>query len=222
MSIVLVIIGLIVSGVLVGKDLVQTSRLNQTVQEMQQVQSSFTLFDSKYGYLPGDYLIAKTTWPSCASDCNGNGDRRISNGQETRWVWEHLALAGMIAGGYKGAWGTPKERGVMLFPSEYNKKAGYNSYYDGNRLYGMASNVVVLASSSPTSTGWQAGTVSAKDAYDIDKKIDDGSPGRGKIRVRAGYNAVASSWYATANCRDAQGYVISNNDAHCTLGYYMD
>jgi prepilin-type N-terminal cleavage/methylation domain-containing protein len=89
LSIVLVIIGLIVGGILVGRDLFEVARLKRLHSEMQEVILGVNAFKLKYGCLPGDCRKATqffgTNGAACGAwnqnvaqppigICNGDGD----------------------------------------------------------------------------------------------------------------------------------------------------
>ncbi len=54
LSIVLVIIGLIVGGVLVGQDLIRAAGVRATVTQIEKYNTAVNTFRGKFGYLPGD------------------------------------------------------------------------------------------------------------------------------------------------------------------------
>jgi prepilin-type N-terminal cleavage/methylation domain-containing protein len=54
LSIVLVIIGLIIGGVLVGQDLIRAAGVRATISQIEQYNTAVNTFMEKYGYLPGD------------------------------------------------------------------------------------------------------------------------------------------------------------------------
>src|ERR1700735_2969244 len=54
LSIVLVIIGLIVGGVLVGQDLIRAADVRAQISQIEKYQTAVNTFRGKYGYLPGD------------------------------------------------------------------------------------------------------------------------------------------------------------------------
>jgi hypothetical protein len=54
MSIVLVIIGLIVGGVLVGQNLIASATVRAHVTQIEKFNHGANAFFEKYGYLPGD------------------------------------------------------------------------------------------------------------------------------------------------------------------------
>lgn len=54
LSIVLVIIGLIVGGVLVGQDLIRAAAVRGQISQIEKYKTAANTFLGKYGYLPGD------------------------------------------------------------------------------------------------------------------------------------------------------------------------
>ncbi|MAP25145.1 MAG: hypothetical protein CMM87_06415 [Rickettsiales bacterium] len=67
-SIALVIIGLMVGGALKGKQLIRSARLNNTVQQMQHLQSSMTsYFDANQTYPGGDLTNQQQVWIDLAN-----------------------------------------------------------------------------------------------------------------------------------------------------------
>ena len=119
LSIVLVIIGLIVGGVLVGQDLIKSAELRNAIGESKQYQSAINAFRLKYNGLPGDLKNAETLWgqaasgsscqttlPTTTETCNGDGNKYIGihgdPGREVHRVWQHLSNAAMIEGSYTG------------------------------------------------------------------------------------------------------------------------
>ena len=109
LSIVLVVIGLIIGGVLKGQEMIQSARLKSTMQQIQAIQAAHITFKDKYGSLPGDMLDANAllgssvggSWGTCdGSDANCDGDSVIEgrNTGESLLYWQHLAAGGMITG----------------------------------------------------------------------------------------------------------------------------
>ena len=97
LSIVLVIIGLLIGGILAAKSMVETSKLNRLMSDVNQYTIAVRNFKTSYNYLPGDYPNMSG---NCATgstiSCAGDGDGAISY----RWfepylAWKHLAMAGM-------------------------------------------------------------------------------------------------------------------------------
>lgn len=115
MSTVLVIIGLIVGGILTGQDLIRLAQRKSQIKQLQDYQTAFNTFQTKYGCIPGDCINATsffgTTDPSGNTVNNGNGNGLIDtgNGSSTNnggptWntnieIWgafQQMGLAGLI------------------------------------------------------------------------------------------------------------------------------
>ena len=54
LSIVLVIIGLIIGGVMVGQDLINAAKIRQQITQLEQIETQINTFKVKYNCLPGD------------------------------------------------------------------------------------------------------------------------------------------------------------------------
>jgi prepilin-type N-terminal cleavage/methylation domain-containing protein len=121
LSIVLVIIGLIVGGVLVGQELIISAEIRATLSQVEKYNAAVNAFRDKYSCLPGDCSNATTYWgysAECTIDdqspnpntCNGDGDGQISSSHsaagnweghsESALFWQHLSLAGMVPGNF--------------------------------------------------------------------------------------------------------------------------
>lgn len=118
-SIVLVIIGLIVGGVLVGRELITAAERRRLITEKENLQTAVNTFRSKYNCLPGDCGNATLFWGidlSCpntpantiakTATCNGNNNGMIGNGWsdlEHFRFWQQLSNAGLWSGQFSGA-----------------------------------------------------------------------------------------------------------------------
>lgn len=123
LSIVLVILGLLVGGILGGKSLIKAAELRSISTEQAQWNTAIKAFRDKYFMLPGDMNNATQFWGAAnavpltcsitastdARTCDGNGDGAISmNGGGPIYIYEHLrawqqmANAGLIAGQFRG------------------------------------------------------------------------------------------------------------------------
>lgn len=105
-AIVLVIIGLLIGGVLKGREMITNAKIKRIENDFSGVAAAIYAYQDRYGVLPGDDPVASTrfsgTW---AGSDNGNGNGNISggwnttnNGQEARKIWKHLRGSGLIAG----------------------------------------------------------------------------------------------------------------------------
>jgi prepilin-type N-terminal cleavage/methylation domain-containing protein len=98
LSIVLVIIGLIIGSVMVGKDLIRAGEIRKTLSQKESFDTAANTFKLKYGALPGD-LTSPTRYGFSGS---GNGDGAIhttpcpSTSCEQVWFWQQLYDAKLI------------------------------------------------------------------------------------------------------------------------------
>lgn len=115
LAIVLVIIGLLVGGVLVGKDLIEAAAMRRQITQVDKLSQGAAAFRLKYHCIPGDCINARNfmggaSQPDQVSNGNGNGiiDRdgvsnacvyRWANGNEWQYVFDQLAAAKMVSHG---------------------------------------------------------------------------------------------------------------------------
>lgn len=110
LSIVLVILGLLVGGILSGKSLIRAATVRAQLAQVHQVVTSARTFREKYLNYPGDLVATLTTLPGGASRVcwdgqgGGNGDGLISLGPgaggEASLFWNDLTTVGMFPGKY--------------------------------------------------------------------------------------------------------------------------
>ncbi len=103
LSIVIVIIGLIVAGVVGGQSLVKQAKLRAAVSEFKKYKTAVNVFKLEYNHILGDIPNATSYWTGGVT-ANGDGNKfLLSNpmNEEVR-AWQHLSLAGIIQGEYTG------------------------------------------------------------------------------------------------------------------------
>lgn len=162
MAVVLVIIGLIASAVVAGKEVVEASRTRGIMAEIRDNMQSFEQFTDTYRAYPGDFTKASEVFvdgiaaavvdaqvlvPSItAAAFNGNGDNRVTweapegggSSQTTgegALAWLHLKLAGL--GKYKNLLGVVQNGTAVLgsnVPASGIDNFGYYINYDDGIL----------------------------------------------------------------------------------------
>ncbi len=128
LSIVLVILGLLVGGILAGQSLIRASELRSIGTDISKYRTAMLTFRDKYFYWPGDMPNATAVWGIAAGatgnddtcfaasqtgpgTCNGNGDGEVKLGSTTGSYREYyhffkqLANAGLIEGTFTGVGG---------------------------------------------------------------------------------------------------------------------
>lgn len=202
LSIVLVVIGLLLGGVIIGKDMIRSAQLRSVITDMQGYLAASMMFQDKYNCIPGDCTNATTFFSGAA---NGNGDGllkepSVAGGKgEMYGFWQQLAAAGYIKGTYTGnsGAGSPWEQTVGVnVPGSRVPAAGWEIYGFGtvnpnSTLYnGNYQNNLYFGSKYQGLYDMCAAILTPAEAYAIDLKSDDGIPGTGSIRTRIG-NAYA-------------------------------
>jgi prepilin-type N-terminal cleavage/methylation domain-containing protein len=101
-AIVLVIIGLLMTGVLKGQELVTQARAKNIANDLNSVAAAVYTYQDRYKALPGDDNGAQGRWGLSAGQ---NGDRNgllstsnANGADETLLFWLHLRRAGVITG----------------------------------------------------------------------------------------------------------------------------
>lgn len=117
LSIVLVILGLLVGGILAGKSLIRASELRSVSNDISKVQIAVAAFRDRYFAFPGEMTNATSFWGKDAINCNShtgtaatpgtcNGDGNGSWGNGSQWeqftAWQHMAYAGLWPGSWPG------------------------------------------------------------------------------------------------------------------------
>jgi prepilin-type N-terminal cleavage/methylation domain-containing protein len=164
LSIVLVIIGLLVGGVLVGRDLIHNAQLRKVMSEVNSLNTNVNTFRSKYDCIPGDCQKATTFWGAAATcpvvywggtasspeTCDGNNDGIVS-GEEQFTFFAHLYNASLIK---TPAYSAPCcSRFTAPTPNGLPSGVYTNNGQDG---YGTGYSIVYMSGSSLGFTGVNA------------------------------------------------------------------
>lgn len=213
MSIVLVLLGLLVGGVLAGQTLLKSYRLKGVLEEKEQYTAAVNLFSQKYNAFPGDFSEAAQLWgqnsgcggaaTSETASCDGDNNGYI-DGIEFSYVWNQLGRAGLADQDY--AISFPADVTVLsnylsagsTMPESPISGAGWVIRYVG--LVGDAQNLGYFRGSyghalhlmRPGSDDVVA-AITPVDAQSMDEKVDDGLPARGVFVVLQG-SGLAGTW----------------------------
>jgi prepilin-type N-terminal cleavage/methylation domain-containing protein len=220
LSVVLVIVGLLVAGILIGQDMIKAAELRATLAQIEKYNTAANTFKVKYGYLPGDIpdpYASQFGFVARGPDIGeGNGDGLIEGqisagspnnfgtavgGGETGVFWRDLSSANLVDGSFSVAISTGLASSITLTTtpniSNYlpNTKIGNGNYiyaYSGGHQKGggaWATNginyfgisaVTVLGNGAPKTDP----ALTVAQAYNIDKKIDDGYPQTGSVTAQ--------------------------------------
>ena len=192
LSIVLVVIGLVVGGVLAGKEMIEAAKARRQVSQMAEYTQAMYAFRNKYDALPGDLTDTQVSQFGFSSRTesayNGNGVIDDVNGNSgfIGWNFESLffamdlGAAGLVP--FQAAYAYPPSIGQ--FPSlASNPAAGMIAsslngvvwmclcIYDGGHI----NDTIQPFAGVPV--------VPVALAFGVDAKMDDGIPGTGSVRA---------------------------------------
>ncbi len=247
LSIVLVILGLITGSVLAGQALIKAAELRAVTIEIANFRTSTLAFADKYHALPGDMTNATAFWGDNATHCadaaiadgtpgvcNGNGDGTIieqaaAAGEESEghMFWLHLQQAGLIDGTFTGLAGP-----AGLLDDVPGTNAPVSSYENGcyhidsdntgnGERYEVSYGVNMLELGADQQGGdrdCDFRLMPAEDAWQLDKKLDDGLPAHGNIIAKY-WNDLCATVNSGTHTRfnlDAR-YKVEDTTNQCSL-----
>lgn len=208
LSIVLVVIGLVVGGVLVGRDLIRSSEIHSFMSEKQRLDTAVNTFKGKYSCTPGDCPNATTFFgldpEGCAENvygstpktqtCNGNGNGLIRNlvvvgddlEREVYWFWQHLSAASLWPGVYRGSYllSTTDPVKDRIYPGVgIDPKFFYYAGAGGNFQGYLGEEVTSATTLWESAFSGRHGLLTPFEMLNLDKKYDDGRPSTGKMQA---------------------------------------
>jgi prepilin-type N-terminal cleavage/methylation domain-containing protein len=198
LSIVLVIIGLIIGGLLSGREIIQNARITNALNAIQASLAQFQSYQQNFGALPGDDPSAAMRFPNVSPPLvNGNGNGLLDsnydntgNALEARQVWAHLRAAGLIKNQI-----TSDRSTAMQPPNPFGGTFGFQTSAFSSAFSG---NVLCL------------NNVPAAAAQAIDMQLDDAAPNTGTIQamVDTGNTGAVAGGIVALSYNSAKTYVV--------------
>lgn len=201
----LVIIGLIVGGVLVGRDLISASEIRAQISQIEKLNTAVNTFRGKFNALPGDISVSNATQfgfanASCAGTAglrdgngviegNGGSGSKSQGGGETGLFWNDLSseVGGrLIDAAFTTATCTSTPSVIDLSGlKDYFLPAKITSVdyilvysHSGSNYFNLSS---LGEFGGGIFTGY--GKTPIIKAYKIDAKMDDGIPNAGNVKA---------------------------------------
>jgi len=251
LALFIVIVGILASGYNVGASLIASSKRVSVLTEIENFKTAVNAFKLKYDQMPGDIPNALAYWPvEGIRDGDGNGivnwaghkeDITASGtfyaGDEALNAWRHLYLAGMYnkeLTGYNDDM-DPLVSEYLLDVNVPKSRESGTGYIIRHTNHGLGIQQVINpflpvghqiqwggyhSSAGIGSLSWPATT--PQNAYNIDKKNDDGMPLTGKIVAEWGVSATLPP-SAPNRCGNSSGYTLSDPNAKvCRMQFYID
>jgi prepilin-type N-terminal cleavage/methylation domain-containing protein len=235
LAIVIVVLGILVSGVLMGQSIINSAKVSGVIKEIEQMKTAIRAYQLEFGQLPGDHEEAYDYFgDECGNDdiagrtgCNGNGDNCIGSwleecpessnifSNDTRRIFVHLNLSGLMPD--------------LIFQSSTHDvtecKAGVsfpestmdgNTYKIANRLNKKDIEMIYYNddgfnyNNSFCYVGhWtDVYPFTPAEAKSIDEKLDDGNAIRGKVKAQG-----------DVGCENINtgAYRVNNDEKYCLI-----
>ncbi len=192
-AIVFAVIALVSGGVVAGNKLIENSKYTASGNQVSLFYKANDEFKKLYGGLAGDISNASSLFNG-AQNGNGNGlietnadidgDGVGDSVDESIAYWQHLKAANLLQG-------ETAEIAGNLYP----KSPLDNAVFTVAQVDGVG---ITYELSAGDASGTGNPAFRARDAYNFDKKFDDGNPNTGKIRG-SGAGCISGSEYALSS-----------------------
>jgi prepilin-type N-terminal cleavage/methylation domain-containing protein len=177
-AIVLVIIGLLLGGILKGQEMITQAKIKNVIADFSGVSAAYHGYQDRYRAIPGDDPCAGTPTAACSAASarwagasgSGNGNGQVAGAynsttatDESRMWWEHLRLAGFVAG-------TGTQQPFNAVTGMLGVQTGNAASPVGAALGGFTG-LIICSANLPD-----------KIAIAVDTQMDDGVPSTGTVR----------------------------------------
>jgi prepilin-type N-terminal cleavage/methylation domain-containing protein len=225
LSLVILIIGLLISSIFAGQSLIRNAQLKAVMSEIRSIETAINSFRDRHGSLPGDFDKADNNFQcpgpnalvpaGCNGDNNGNIDYISTTGYEPARVWQHLALANIISGNFLG--------GVTVDDMMRSKISNgfYSVFTTPSAQFGRMGTIIVLGAYTGTADSYNA-LLTPQDARHIDLKIDDGIANKGQVFGQTGIDVSANTCSRHPSHATGVDYNLTTKVPACRLAYWYD
>ena len=221
LSVVLIVIGLVVGGVIAGHTMLQNAQMRSIMREAEEINIALLAFKLKYGQLPGDFSQATSIWGDVfgwpvgeTSNGNGNGLIPLCSGEQGR-VFEQLSLAGMVKGRYRRNGASPADQMGVVYPFASNGTHAYrvmSENYSGSFSHFANRNMLNMGQHNAGCLDGGNAPFTPREAWALDVKYDDGEAEKGRIW---NWGASCVNWMAGGTFP----YLVTN-DSTKTCGFF--
>jgi hypothetical protein len=191
-AIAVVVIGLISSFALKGKELIHTAKLRSVMDQVSSIKLATQTFVDKYGALPGDFTKAREMIKD--SLVSGRGDGDILSLEDAKRFWQHLMASELVSLELVNGMPVSKVGGYYTVSSNVENRSGV---------------WIVLCQGTRDNHNFD-GALTPGDARFIDKSSDTGDPATGEIQA-------LKSASASGECFIGSEYNLKNKNKDCVL-----
>ena len=223
-AIVLVVIGLLLGGILKGRELVDSARVRSLADLNAGAQAAYYGFVDRYRQVPGDMTAAAAAAAlgdtSIAAGGNANGRLDTADWGEASALWVHLTRAGFLQGRYDGG----ATSASTYSDADIAPKNAFNGYMLLARTRDYST-----PGGGPTATqtprlGFVFGdNIPVNIARELDVKVDDQRPLTGALRFTGtttfSHPGVSEATTLCMTSPTSNDYDIAGDAQHCNLVY---
>ncbi|PIR38134.1 MAG: hypothetical protein COV35_07090 [Alphaproteobacteria bacterium CG11_big_fil_rev_8_21_14_0_20_39_49] len=242
LSIVIVLIGLIVAGVVGGQALVQQAQVRIIINDYSKYSAAINTFYLEYNSKPGDMRNAFDYWGSNCSlagtaiACNGNGNKEIhqttpglaSDRQEAFMAWRHMNLAGILPGMYDGVGNAGNNHEAIPGVNVPETARGGGWHISTNSPWMPTNHYPVLEQYERMMVGKfrvnsyvDFAIFSPSEAHGVDVKLDDGMPLNGQVQSVHGSDFEAVNEQCITGTTLNATYTLSQEGERCILWFNL-
>ena len=212
LSIVLVIIGLLIGGILVAQSMISTTKIQSFIRQISQFDAAISNFETTYKALPGD-----NDYFGAVVGAEIHGDRSITDSRaqypdnddtsydaEGGRFWYDLSQMGLKnedGNAYPNlsAGGVDINPGVNAPLAKIGKKSSVLVFYDDPHGASGITNYYYVDKFEYTGPIQKDEAIESKELLAVDAKIDDGKPVSGNVDS-SGCNSGSNTYNLTLTC----------------------
>lgn len=164
LSIVLVIIGLLIGGVLKGKGMIESTKMKRVKSDTDGIVAAVYTYQDRYNALPGDDAIQRTFAGTIIAAGNGNG--LLDTATERVNTWRAIIGAELVAGD-----ATQTAEAIVAKKTPYGGAYRFRNGTQGNKngnyidADNMPSNIIQALDEKYDDGVWNTGDIQANNTY---------------------------------------------------------
>jgi prepilin-type N-terminal cleavage/methylation domain-containing protein len=243
LSIVLVIIGFLISGIVAANSMIKQAELRSVMSDFRTYATAYNNFIGKYNAVPGDWDAAYSVFGAtdCTPNtCNGNNNgtiefSTIATGNEVKKAMRVLGLSGFINGRFDATEANTRSVIGVNAPASKIDGAGYVMVSNAGEApldsatpfnFKPTQNFLLMGREYGTEGTLATGALKPSDAHNLDSKMDDGS-----INSSGNFTGARSGGLMAATSPDADNdcinpttdiYTITTLSSACVIGFALN
>lgn len=216
-SVIIIAAAVLLAAFLAINNMLANVEKKALIMQIKQYNFAAELFTAKYHALPGDVRQTKI-FKLSEESTDGDGDNLItdsgkkverSDGEIVKF-WFHLTNSGLIAEKFNGKSGQNSKIGATFPASKLGQNVGIVAFgADGKNYFQIG-----FALATDDKIFMKDSSLTAEEAENLDRKIDDGNPSRGFVFAAGG---TMPNNTENPKCKTKNSYNLSVFEPVCQL-----